>query len=111
VTAQGLKDVFRPLPGEAGARAARLIERGRLFGFAFIDHDHAYGPTRRAGGHLAALLKPGGHALFHDFNDVRNATEPETYGVHRAVTELARQPDFAFADVIGCCALVRRCSP
>lgn len=95
VADQGLTATCRLLLGDAGDEARkRMAERCR-FGFAFIDHDHAYAATRLACEQLKPLLRPGGHVLFHDFNDERNRTEPETYGVHRAVAELARGHPFA----------------
>lgn len=108
VAEAGLSDRHEGILGDAGAEADRLIARGRGFGFAFVDHDHAYVPTRRAGEQLRVLLEPGGYALFHDFNDERNRSDPADYGVHRAVDELARGPHFDFVGTIGCCALLRR---
>jgi predicted O-methyltransferase YrrM len=108
VRSLGLKRHYRAVPGEAGVEADRLIARRQTFGFVFIDHDHAYAPTRRACAQLERLLNPGGLVLFHDFNDVRNRTEPATYGVYPAVAELARHPGFEFLGVIGCCGLLRR---
>ena len=108
IAAQGLGRVYRPLPGDASVEAARLVERGRTFGFAFIDHDHTYEATRTACRHLCSLIEPGGLVLFHDFNDHRNRLEPQTYGVHRGVVELMDGPSWEFLGVIGCCALVRR---
>jgi predicted O-methyltransferase YrrM len=108
VRANGLESHYRSLPGDAGIEADRLIARGRTFGFVFVDHDHAYEPTRRVCRQLGALLQPGGRVLFHDFIDVRNRTEPSVYGVHRAVCELARDPDFEFLGVMGCSGLLRK---
>ena len=108
VAAEGLSAVFEPRPGDAAEQAERLIAEGRTFGFAFIDHDHAYEPTKVACRQLARLLSRGGYALFHDFNDERNRSDPGAYGVHRAVSELAQDPGFRFLGVIGCSALARR---
>jgi hypothetical protein len=47
-------------------------------------------------------------ALFHDFNDDRNATEAGQYGIYRAVRELLADPEMSFLGTIGCCALVHR---
>ena len=98
------------LPGDAAVLVDRLIARNRKFGFVFVDHDHAYEPTSLICHQLPSLLKVGGFALFHDFNDERNRPEAGAYGVYRAVVELTSSPSFAFAGVIGCCALVRRTS-
>lgn len=108
IAAQGLGLVYRSLPGDASVEAARLAERGRTFGFAFIDHDHSYEATRTACRHLGSLIEPGGLVLFHDFNDERNRLEPQTYGVYRGVVELLEDPAWEFLGVMGCCALVRR---
>lgn len=108
VAARGLKRYYQAIHGDAGVEADRLMAKGHTFGFAFIDHDHAYRPTQIACRQLGLLLSPGGYALFHDFNDERNRSDPETYGVYRAVMELIQRPSWDFLGVIGCCALVRR---
>src|SRR5258707_754975 len=54
---------------------------------------------------LTELLRPGGMALFHDFNDAWNASG--FYGIYQAVDELLQHPRMSFLGVIGCCALIR----
>lgn len=106
----GLLRFYEALPGDAELQVANLIDRHRQFGFVFIDHDHSYEATSRICNQLPALLNVGGYALFHDFNDERNRPEASAYGVYPAVVELISSATFAFAGVIGCCALVRRTS-
>ena len=106
--AAGLGGVYAGLPGDATVVAAQLAAAGMRVGGAFVDHDHAYAPTWQACRNLSQLLLPGGLALFHDFNDERNISEPEFYGVHRAVSEFVGDKRFAFLGTIGCCGLVGR---
>jgi cephalosporin hydroxylase len=110
IRAARLHSFYESLPGDAAVLVDRLIACKRKFGFVFVDHDHAYEPSKLICHQLPSLLKVGGFALFHDFNDERNHSEAKAYGVYRAVVELTGSPSFAFAGVIGCCALVRRMS-
>lgn len=105
-----LQRFYEALPGDAAVQAEYLIGQHRQFGFVFIDHDHSYEASRLICNQLPELLKVGGFALFHDFNDERNSTEASNYGVYPAVVELISNPGFAFVGVIGCCALVQRMS-
>ena len=52
-----------------------------------LDHAHTFDLVYHACEELKSLMKPGGFALFHDFNDPRNSKEPD-YGAYRAVWEL-----------------------
>lgn len=106
----GLLRFYQALPGDAEVQVANLIDRHRQFGLVFVDHDHTYEASSRICNQLPAILEIGGYALFHDFNDERNRTEASAYGVYPAVVELISSASFAFAGVIGCCALVRRMS-
>jgi predicted O-methyltransferase YrrM len=105
-----LDSIYVSLPGDATAIAPELAATNTQVGAAFIDHDHAYAPTWHACCDLSRLLIPGGLALFHDFNDERNNSEPDVYGVYRAVSEFVRDPRFAFLGTVGCCGLVQRLS-
>lgn len=111
VEALGLKRQLDARPGAADAVMDRLHVDGRTFSVAFVDHDHSLGAVRGACRRLAALLRPGGVAVFHDFNDSRNISEPATYGVYRAVAEMVQAPDWRYLGVLGCCALVQRAEP
>lgn len=103
-----LTGVYEGLAGAADEWIAKLLALTRQFDVIFVDHDHSYPATRQVCVALSELLAPGGYAVFHDFNDERNRTEPFVYGVHRAVSELATRPGFAFCGVVGCCGLVQR---
>jgi predicted O-methyltransferase YrrM len=104
----GLRHHHRLVVGEAGQVVDDLIARHADFGLVFVDHDHAYESTVRVCRQLGAVLQVGGIAVFHDLNDERNVSEPEQYGVHRAVAELLQRPGYAFLGVIGCCGIVQR---
>jgi predicted O-methyltransferase YrrM len=108
VRSAGLRAHHRLIRGEAGGEVEALARSGATFGAVFVDHDHAYGPTARICAQLDAVLRSGGTALFHDFDDERNRTRPGEYGVYRAVAELVARPGYAFAGTVGCCAVVRK---
>jgi hypothetical protein len=84
----------------------QLIREKRSFSVIFVDHDHSYAGMVPACSALPDLLRPGGMALFHDFNDAWNASG--FYGIHRAVFELLGHAPMSFLGVVGCCALVQK---
>ena len=93
--------------GDARESCAALLAGGRVFGFAFVDHSHTYELVHAACADLKRLLRPGGFALFHDYNDERNARDPE-YGVFQAAEDAFADGSFAFHGVYGCTGLYRR---
>jgi Methyltransferase domain len=93
------------LIGDADASCQKLVDAGRKFAFAFVDHSHAYGDVVKACHHLSQLLTPGSFCLFHDFNDRRETVE---YGVYAAVTQTLDCNQFEFCGIYGCCGLFRR---
>ncbi|PYK15499.1 MAG: hypothetical protein DME55_13635 [Verrucomicrobia bacterium] len=93
------------LVGDADASCQKLVDAGRKFAFAFVDHSHAYGDVVKACHHLSQLLTPGSFCLFHDFNDRRETVE---YGVYAAVTQTLDCNQFEFCGIYGCCGLFRR---
>jgi len=104
----GLQRCHRSIPGDANEAIDRLVARGRTYGFIFVDFDHTYGATQRLCNGLHRVLRPGGMVLFHDFNDRRNISEPEEYGVYRAVAEMLDEGRMVFLGTIGCCGLIHR---
>jgi predicted O-methyltransferase YrrM len=108
IASLGLQCCYRGLPGDADTIVPELLAGRTQFGMIFVDHDHTYPAMHRLCEQLSQLLVPGGIALFHDFNDERNVTGPEKYGVYRAVRELVADPEMAFLGVIGCCAVMRK---
>ncbi len=108
IRAASLRDHHRLIRGEAGDEVDALARAGAVFGAVFVDHDHAYAPTARLCRQLDAVLRTDGIALFHDLDDERNRTQPDEYGIHRAVAELIARPGYAFAGVVGCCGIVRK---
>lgn len=98
----------RFLVGDARESARALIEDGRRFGFAFVDHSHGYDLVEAACQHLKRLVVPGGFALFHDYNDSRNTRGDAGYGVFQAVEDAFADGSFRFWGVYGCTGLYRR---
>lgn len=93
--------------GDARESCAALRHDGRRFGTAFVDHSHTYELVHAACQDLKHLLNPGGFALFHDYNDDRNAHDPE-YGVYQAARDAFADGSFRFQGVYGCTGLYRR---
>ena len=104
----GLERCYRGVFGDADNVTGRLIDRGRQFGFIFVDHNPDLGAMRRQCQRLGKLLKPGGLILFHDFNDERNIKDYGDYGVYSAVEELLQGEEVTFVGMVGCCGLVRK---
>lgn len=87
----------------------RLIDQGKLFTFAFIDHCLEYEPTRSICEILHRLLPPGSFCLFHDFNNPKNADpDNRNVGVYQAVADALPRDVFKFFGIYGCTALYRR---
>jgi predicted O-methyltransferase YrrM len=105
---RGLSGGFRLMPGEAATVIRRLIDKHRRFGLVFVDHDHSGPATATVCRALPELMRPGGMALFHDFNDTRHRTEPDAYGVYPAVRTLLEDYRFRYLRTVGCCGLVQR---
>ena len=93
--------------GDARGSCAALRRDGRTFGTAFVDHSHTYELVHAACEDLKHLLNPGGFALFHDYNDERNAHDPE-YGVFQATRDAFADDSFTFHGIYGCTGLFRR---
>jgi predicted O-methyltransferase YrrM len=102
-------DIVQIVVGDARESCRHLIEQGRRFGFAFVDHSHTYGLVHAACLDLKSLLVPGGFALFHDYNDERNGADPD-YGVWQAVRDGFSDGSFEFWGVYGCTGLWRKLS-
>jgi hypothetical protein len=86
-----------------------LIQRGRRFGFIFVDHWHGYTATYEAAIRAVDLLIEGGFVLFHDYNDSRNADPNHPHKVFQAVSDtLAKDPRFVFCTISGCCGLFQK---
>jgi predicted O-methyltransferase YrrM len=93
--------------GDARESCAALRHHGRTFGTAFVDHSHTYELVHAACEDLKHLLNPGGFALFHDYNDDRNAHDPE-YGVFQAARDAFADGSFTFHGIYGCTGLYQR---
>jgi len=108
IASLGLEGHYRGIPADADQTIRQLVAQRNRFGLIFVDHDHRYPAMRRVCAALGQLLVPGGLALFHDFNDERNISGAEDYGIYRAVCEVLEEPEMSFLGVIGCCGLVYR---
>jgi predicted O-methyltransferase YrrM len=104
----GLAARFEGMLGDAAVVLPQMAKEGRRFGAAFIDHDHRHAAQEAALAAVAALLVQGGWVLVHDFNYPNNAAHPEEFGIYRAVADAVANGTFAFAGVVGCCALLRK---
>lgn len=110
-----LGDRAELLVGDAEQICTKLIDGGRRFGFAFIDHSHRYDDVAAACDLLESLCAPGALCLFHDYNDKRNQWAPssvageatQTYGVFPAVVESMARRRWRFLGVFGSAALVQ----
>jgi predicted O-methyltransferase YrrM len=108
VDSLGLDGHYRSIPEDADQAFRQLLSHRNRFGLIFVDHDHRYPAMRRICAALGRLLVPGGFALFHDFNDKRNISGPDDYGIYRAVCEVLDEGEMSFLGVIGCCGLLYR---
>jgi predicted O-methyltransferase YrrM len=97
---------------EAGQAVRDLARAKRTFNFAFIDHSHEFDHVFDVCQSLHRVLNFGAFALFHDFNDPRNASEQAPdYGVYQATLDGLRADRFEFWGIYGCCGLFRRIGP
>jgi predicted O-methyltransferase YrrM len=92
--------------GDADASCQKLVDAGRKFHFAFIDHSHASDDVVKACRRLSQLLVPGLFCLFHDYNTSREGT-PE-YGVYTAVAHALDESHFEFCGIYGRCGHFRK---
>ena len=84
-------------------------EAGRLYELAFIDDSHRYEHVYDTCVDLHRILVPRAFALFHDYNDPRNAhPDAADYGVYQAVHAGLSKDYFEFWGIYGCCGLFRR---
>ncbi len=102
------------LCGDAGPFLDQFMAEGRTFGFAFIDHSHAYGPVLKASQSLGQLLSPGSFALYHDYVDRRNTMRCDVgesgkeYGVVAGAQDGLATDLFEFFGCYGCTGLFYR---
>jgi SAM-dependent methyltransferase len=102
------------LCGDAAVFLDEFEAKGIQFGFAFVDHSHAYEPVLKACQSLGHLLMPRSFALFHDYTDRRNTSRHnvgesgEEYGVFAATEDGLSPEAFEFYGCYGCCGLFYR---
>lgn len=105
----GLAENVAFMYGNACTVARNFAESQFRFGFAFVDHSHAYDPVRDVATTLADLILPEGFVLFHDYQDKRNVREESSdYGVAQAVLDGLSPSTFEFMGCYGCSSLWRR---
>ena len=109
IDAHGVGEVVRLVCCDARDAVDWLTRAGRQFGFVFVDHSHTFEDVLLVCRGLAPLVVEGGFALFHDFNDPRNAdpSRPD-YGVSTAVYVGLPADEFDFYGVFGSAALYRK---
>lgn len=94
---------------DAGTAVRNLAMVKRQFDFAFVDHSHRYEHVFDACQSLHRVVHLDGFALFHDFNDPRNAAANEDeYGVYQGVMDGLRTDRWEFWGIYGCTGLFRR---
>lgn len=97
---------------EASKTVRDLAEAKRMFDFDFIDHSHRYEHVFDFCQSMHRVLRIGAFALFHGFNDPRNAAAAaQDYGVSQGVMDGLRSDRFEFWSVFSCCGLFRRIEP
>ncbi len=97
---------------DAASAIANLARIKRQFDFAFVDHSHHYDHVYTACLMLHRVIALGGFALFHDFNDPRNAmADVHDYGVYQGVMDGLRADRWQFWGIYGCTGLFRRIGP
>jgi len=83
------------------------INRGRKFGFAFVDHAHSYRAVRSVSALLDRVLLPGSYVAFHDFIDRRNFSQVgKIYGIPQGARD-GLPSSFQFLGGCGCMGLYR----
>ena len=94
---------------DAGNAVRNLAAAKRQFDFAFVDHSHRYEHVYDACQMLHRVVHLDGFALFHDFNDPRNASSKAVeYGVYQGVMDGLRSDRWEFWGIYGCTGLFRR---
>jgi predicted O-methyltransferase YrrM len=97
---------------DATTAVKNLAAAKRQFQFAFVDHSHRYDHVFDVCQHLHRVVKLGGFALFHDFNDPRNGVETAVdYGVYQGAMDGLRPDRWEFWGIYGCTGLFRRIGP
>tara|TARA_A100001011_G_scaffold360071_2_gene407072 strand:- start:832 stop:1557 length:726 start_codon:yes stop_codon:yes gene_type:complete len=105
----GKINLLESIVNDGGCAVSDLIEDGRKYTFAFIDHSHAYEHVLDVCLKLDKIIEPGGFCLFHDYNDKRNNDSSETgYGVYSAVHDGLDDDVFEFYGCYGCTGLFRK---
>ena len=104
---KGVFNFIKQFVGDGTEEMKKLVDQGKKFKFAFIDHDHAYRPTKEACFLMEKLLVNGGFVFFHDFTHPNNKDKArDRCQVWTALKENLR-PKFEFFGVYGVAALYK----
>ena len=105
----GRINLLETIVNDGGNAVSSLIDAGKKYTFAFIDHSHAYKHVLDVCQKLDHVIEPGGFCLFHDYNDKRNNDDSEAgYGVYSAVHDGLDDEVFEFYGCYGCTGLFRK---
>ncbi len=94
--------------GDAPAFLDRMIAEGRTFGLVFVDHWHSYEATHDVAMRLPSLVRPGGFAMFHDYNDSSARDPAHPHKVFQAVRDGLDQNVFQPCCVVASSAVFQR---
>ena len=102
------RELHHFFPFEGTEFVKHLGAHERRFSFVFVDHSHNYEHVLGVCQNLPSVVESGAFVLFHDYNDPRNLTHIENYGVYQGVHDGLDKKMFDFFGVFGCTGLFRR---
>jgi len=94
--------------GNAPTFLDRMIAQQRTFGLIFVDHWHSYEQTHEVAIRLPRLVRPGGFAMFHDYNDPSARDPAHPHKVFQAVRDGLDQDMFQPCCVAASSAVFQR---
>jgi len=94
--------------GDAPAFLDRMIAQRRTFGLVFVDHWHSYEQTHEVAIRLPRLVRPGGFAMFHDYNDPSARDPAHPHKVFQAVHDGLDKDMFQPCCVVASSAVFQR---
>jgi predicted O-methyltransferase YrrM len=94
--------------GDAPTFLDRMIAQQRTFGLIFVDHWHSYEQTHEVAIRLPRLVRPGGFAMFHDYNDPSARDPAHPHKVFQAVRDGLDQDMFQSCCVAASSAVFQR---
>ena len=94
--------------GDAPPFLDRMIAQQRTFGLVFVDHWHSYEQTHEVAIRLPRLVRPGGFAMFHDYNDPSARDPAHPHKVFQAVHDGLDKDMFQPCCVVASSAVFQR---